>query len=32
MLNINGIKIVYLACGIIGLKKSIDGLIILVKH
>ena len=32
MLNINEIKIVYLACGIMCLRKSIDGLIMLVKH
>ena len=32
MLNINEVKTVYLACGVTDLRKSIDGLIMLVEH
>ncbi len=31
MLNINSVNIVYLACGVTDLRKSIDGLILEVE-
>ena len=32
MLNIDKVKIVYLACGVTNLRKSIDGLTLLVEN
>lgn len=32
MLNIDEVKIVYLACGVTDLRKSIDGLTMIVKN
>lgn len=32
MFNINTVKTIYLACGVTDLRKSIDGLVMLVQN